>query len=100
MISVFHSRLTDVSAALGVMKEEWSGPLGAYPDAGRPDYTVAWQNRSLPNEESVDRYAEETQKWADMGVQVVGACCGFGVDYIKPLRAALPDRIPAARTGG
>ncbi|CAI8028588.1 hypothetical protein GBAR_LOCUS16293 [Geodia barretti] len=32
-----------------------------------------------------------------MGAQVIGTCCGFGVDYIKALDGALPDRIPSPR---
>ena len=39
LIAVFHSRLADTTAALDVLREEWSGLSGAYPDAGRIDYT-------------------------------------------------------------
>ena len=93
VISVFQSRLADTTAALDVLSKEWSGPLGAYSDAGRRDYIVPWQDRSVPNEESVDTFTQENKMWADMGVQVLGACCGFGVDYIKPLREALPGKV-------
>ena len=98
VINVFHARLTDTTAGLDVVSKEWSGPLGAYPDAGRPDYTLPWQDRGTPNEESEDRFTQEAMNWAAMGVQVVGACCGFGVDYIKPLRDALPERIASPRS--
>ncbi len=95
LMAVFHSRLTDTMVGLEVMKQEWNGPLGVYPDAGRRDYTEAWQDRRSPNEESVEDFTQEAQKWVDMGVQVVGACCGFNLDYIKPLPAALPNSIAA-----
>ena len=93
LMAVFHSRLTDTMAGLKVMKAEWPGPLGVFPDAGRRDYTEAWQDRSSTNEESVEEFTQEALKWVNMGVQVVGACCGFGVDYIRPLPGSLPDRI-------
>ena len=99
VMSLFHARVTDITAGLDVLKEEWPGLLGAWPDAGRLDYTVVWQDRNVPNVESVDKFTEESRKWSEMGVQVVGGCCGFGVDYIEPLRGALPDRISAARAG-
>ena len=94
VICVMHSGFTDTTAALDVLREEWSGPVGAYPDAGRQDYLDSWQDRTVSNEESVNQFTDETRKWVDMGVQVIGACCGLGVDYIRPLRDALPDRVP------
>ncbi len=97
VMAIFHSRFRDTVAGLEVLSREWSGPLGVYPDAGRHDYTAAWQDRRSPNEESVEDFTKEALKWVDMGVQVVGACCGFGVDYVRPLPAALPPRIEGTR---
>ena len=97
VVAIFHSRFKDTIAGLEVLSKEWPGPLGVYPDAGRHDYTAAWQDRRSPNEESVGDFTREAQKWVDMGVQVVGACCGFNLDYIKPLPSALPPRIEGTR---
>ena len=80
-----------------MLSDEWAGPLGVYPDAGRRDYTAAWQDRRSPNEESVEDFTLEAGKWVDMGAQVIGACCGFGVDYTRPLAAALPPKIEGTR---
>ena len=97
VMGIFHARLKDTTAAIEVMRDEWSGPIVAYPDAGRRDYTEVWQDGSVGNEESVEEFTDEAKKWVDLGAQVVGACCGFGVDYIKPLRDSLPDRIASPR---
>ena len=97
VMAVFHSRITDLTAGLQVMLNEWSGPVLAYPDAGRMDYVQTWRDRTATNEESPAQFTEAAQKWVDMGVQVVGACCGFGADYIKPLKEALPDKIARPR---
>ena len=98
-MAVFHSRIEDTNAGLRVMMEEWSGPVMAYPDAGRTDYVQIWQDRSQANEESPDEFTDAAKNWVDMGVQVVGACCGFGVDYIQPLKGALPGKIAEPRSG-
>jgi methionine synthase I (cobalamin-dependent) len=29
-------------------------------------------------------------------VQIIGGCCGIELEHIRPLRAALPKRLPAA----
>jgi methionine synthase I (cobalamin-dependent) len=28
------------------------------------------------------------------GVQIIGGCCGIELDYIRPLREALPTHLP------
>ena len=96
-MAVFHSRIADINVALEVMLDEWSGPVAAYPDAGRTDYVQRWQDRSLANEESPEDLVHAANEWAGMGVQVFGACCGFGAPYIKPLKSTLPARIAEPR---
>ena len=98
-LGVFHSRLGETATALQVVLDEWSGPVLAYPDAGREDYLDTWQDTSAVNEASAEELRQEAAKWVGMGVQVIGACCGFGSEYIKALEGALPDRIPSPRVG-
>lgn len=97
VLGIFHSRIADSTVALQVMLDEWSGPVVVYPDAGRDDYLETWQNRSLKNEESVQELTREAATWVEMGAQIIGACCGFGVEYTRALRGALPARTPSAR---
>ena len=97
VMAVFHSRISDTNAGLEVLFNEWSGPAMAYPDAGRNDYVQKWQDRETANEETPDELTEAAQAWVGQGVQIVGACCGFGAEYIEPLRGALPDRIEQPR---
>ena len=98
-LGVFHSRIDDTTTALQVVIDEWSGPVLAYPDAGREDYLDTWQDSSVVNEESAAELTNEAAKWVDMGVQVIGTCCGFGAEYIKALHSELPERIPSRRSG-
>ncbi|MYA60166.1 MAG: homocysteine S-methyltransferase family protein [Chloroflexi bacterium] len=90
-IGIFHSRLSETTAALRVALEEWSGPIALYPDAGRADYLETWQDSSIVNEESAQELTHEATDWIEKGAQVIGTCCGFGANYIKALRGAIPS---------
>lgn len=92
-ISIFHSRISETTAALQVVLDKWSGTVVLYPDAGRTDYLATWQDSSVANEETADELTQEAAKWIETGAQVIGTCCGFGANYTKALRAALPERV-------
>jgi homocysteine S-methyltransferase len=93
VMAVFHSRIKNMNASLRVMLDVWTGPVMAYPDSGR----AGAGNRTVVNEESTSEFTDAAKEWADMGVQVVGACCGFGSEYVEPLRQALPGKIAQPR---
>ncbi len=97
VLGVFHARLGATTEALRVMLAQWSGPVVAYPDSGREDFIETWHDASLTNEESPGDLTREAAKWVEMGAQIIGGCCGFGADYIEPLRGGLPGRIPSPR---
>lgn len=98
VMAVFHSSIKNMTAALRVMLDEWSGPVMAYPDSGRNDAATRWRDRTLVNEESGNDFTDAAKNWVEMGVQIVGACCGFGVEYIEPLRQAIPGKIARPRS--
>ena len=97
VIGVFHSRIDETTAALKVVLDQWSGPIVIYPDAGRTDYLETWQDSMVANQDSAAELAKGADEWVGMGSQVIGTCCGFGVDYIKALNGSLPDRISSPR---
>jgi S-methylmethionine-dependent homocysteine/selenocysteine methylase len=35
-------------------------------------------------------------EWIKSGVQILGSCCGIELEHIRPLREALPKRLPVA----
>ena len=88
VMGVFHSRLKETNAALDVLVEEWKGPVILYPDAGRLDYLDTWRDSAVANEDSVANVTSEAVGWTEKGAQVIGTCCGFGVEYTKGLREA------------
>ena len=97
VLGVFHSRLSETTAALDVVLDRWAGPIAVYPDAGREDYLKAWQDSMVANEETAEGLRQEALDWVGMGAQIIGTCCGFGVDYTRALGGALPERVSSPR---
>ena len=42
---------------------------------------------------SPEAYVEITKNWVEQGAQIIGGCCGFEIEYIRPLREALPEKL-------
>ena len=93
LFAVIHSEVEDTEPALDAAKTAWSGPLGAYPHSGywiRPN----WQ---YVNMISPENFLREAQGWVEDGVQLVGGCCGIGIQHVELLREGLPASIPQIR---
>jgi S-methylmethionine-dependent homocysteine/selenocysteine methylase len=97
VITVFHSNVKATDAALPLLREKWSGPIGIYPEAGREDYVDPNPDPADKNDITPAEFLDLARKWVQDGVQVIGGCCGIGPDYIRPLRDGLPSRIPSPR---
>jgi S-methylmethionine-dependent homocysteine/selenocysteine methylase len=97
VVSVFHSNVDDTAAALPIVLDKWSGPIAIYPEAARTDYVETYRDPGVQSNISPDGFVALAQKWVDQGVQVVGGCCGIGIEYIRPLREKLPSRIRTPR---
>jgi S-methylmethionine-dependent homocysteine/selenocysteine methylase len=97
VINVFHSNVKATDAALPIVREKWTGPVGVYPEAGREDYVDPIPDPTGKNDITPAEFLDLARKWVQEGVQIIGGCCGVGPDYIRPLRDGLPARIPAPR---
>ena len=96
VMTVFHSGIEETDAAIPILLKCWNGPIAAYPESGRRDY-VARFNDGTPNEMDPQGYLELSRKWVSQGVQVIGGCCGMGLEYIEPLRKGLPAKLEDPR---
>jgi S-methylmethionine-dependent homocysteine/selenocysteine methylase len=97
VLNIFHSSVADTTAAIPIALEKWSGPLGAYPDAERKDYVAPTRDQTVENKISPEEFVKHARSWVEMGVQIIGGCCGYGPPYIRLLRGGLPTKIPAPR---
>lgn len=100
-MSLMHAQISGTTAGLKVMLEKWPGPVAAYPDSlvwtGKETSDVPFALEPTDNPESPQDFLNEAQKWVQMGVQVIGTCCGMGLEYIEPLKEGLPSHIPTPR---
>ena len=88
VIGVMHTNVSITGAALDIVGERYGGPLMAYPDSGYFE---------MPNWKFADviapaALAEEARGWIAQGAQIIGGCCGTGVEHIVALREMLDRR--------
>ena len=88
VVTVMHTLTEHTIGALRAVMARWSGPVGAYPHSGR-FVTPNWQFHDIISPED---YLLEAEKWIDMGVRIVGGCCGIRPDHIRLLRDKLTAR--------
>lgn len=90
VLNLFHSTIEDTSAALPLVRARWPGALGCYPEAGRRDYVHAFADPNADNSHSLNQWVETAKAWTEAGVQVIGGCCGMGLEHIRALNGQLP----------
>ena len=95
VLSVFHSSVDATNAALALVKDKWSGPISLYPEAERHDYVATYRDDKVSTKLTPDDFVAQAKQWVGEGVQIVGGCCGIELEYIEPLRDALPTHLPA-----
>jgi len=86
-IGIMHSEIPDTVPGIEAVRERWPGPMAAYPESGY---------FTLPNWHFVDIISpedlvNEARAWRNLGVQIIGGCCGIGPEHIAALHLALMD---------
>lgn len=82
VLTIMHSHVDHIDGALDVVQARWRGPIGVYAHAGGHDGEAWVEEKLCPP----DRYAVMCARWLDWGVQVIGGCCGMGVEHIAALK--------------
>ena len=88
-LMVFHSQAESTGPALEAMKRSWNGVTGAYANSGywvRPN----WQYVEMI---SPAGYLEAAKEWVSQGAQIIGGCCGVGLQHVELLREGLPKTV-------
>jgi methionine synthase I (cobalamin-dependent) len=76
---VMHTNAAVLGEALRAVREVFPGPLSAYPDSGyfeMPDWRFV-------DTVAPDRFEAFCDAWVAQGAQVLGGCCGLGVDHVR-----------------
>ena len=85
VIGIMHTDVGFISGLIETIRAQWEGPVMAYPDSGGRFEMPKWITDPIPPAE----FADAALRWVEGGVQIVGACCGFGVEHIDALANAL-----------
>ncbi len=80
-ILIAHSDIDVTGKAINVAKNIYNGTIGAYPNIGFYEKPHWKSDDNLSPED----YLNEVKSWVQNGSQIVGGCCGVGVNLIKPL---------------
>lgn len=82
LVNIMHTQVEYIDRCLDVVENHWPGPVGVYAHSAR------WVNNVCYYDETVSpgEYAESAGGWLSRNVQVIGACCGLGVDHIAALK--------------
>ena len=80
-ILIAHSDIDVTGKAINVAKNNYNGIIGAYPNIGFYEKPHWKSDDNLSPED----YLNEVKSWVQNGSQIVGGCCGVGVNLIKPL---------------
>ncbi|MFN0190742.1 MAG: homocysteine S-methyltransferase family protein, partial [Aestuariivirga sp.] len=71
----------DTDMAIPLLKTFWQGAMGAYPESGyfkMPD----WQFIDVIPPTLL---LAKARAWKELGVSILGGCCGIGPEHIKAL---------------
>ena len=87
-ILIAHSDIKVTGQAVKIAKKKFNGVLGAYPNRGHYE-KPHWKfiDNITPSE-----YLENARSWVKNGAQIIGGCCGVGVEEIKAISVLKKDQ--------
>ena len=87
VITIMHTEVEYVPACLDVLKDNWQGPVGVYAHSGK----FVEPNWIFNDVISPEDYASAASSWLEQGVQILGGCCGIGLEHIQVLKDIIPN---------
>ena len=83
VMCIMHTSPEDTGEAIHILKQSWSGPIGAYPESGyfkSPDWVFT--------EITPANLVDASKAWQKQNATIFGGCCGIGPEHIAQLRKA------------
>jgi S-methylmethionine-dependent homocysteine/selenocysteine methylase len=87
VVSIMHTEVEYIPACLEVLKTNWVGPVGVYAHSGR----FVEPNWIFNDVISPEDYASAADSWLQQGIQILGGCCGIGLEHIKHLKPLIDN---------
>ena len=84
---IMHTKTHVITPALACLGRYFSKTKMAYPDSG----FFKMPNWQFVDVIPIDDFAQAGRRWASEGVQIIGGCCGLGIDHIQALATALAE---------
>ena len=87
LVSIMHTQVAYVDASLDVVQDEWDGLIGVYAHSGIfKDGDLIFDSVISPED-----YGAAASGWLNRGVNLVGGCCGVGVEHMIHLQRMMSD---------
>ena len=87
VIFIMHTEVVDIDACLRVLRTNWEGPIGVYAHSGQ----FIEPNWIFNDVISPEDYAFAAKSWFQNGIQIVGGCCGIGLEHIQKLKEVIKE---------
>jgi len=82
---LMHSDVRLTERGVGMIRERWDGPLGAYAHAANlVDGELTFDDSITP-----EAYAAYEPAWRFAGATMIGGCCGIGPDHMRAVAAVM-----------
>jgi S-methylmethionine-dependent homocysteine/selenocysteine methylase len=81
---------TGMTATLPRLRKATTLPLAAYAHINNVEPVFGW---SYAESATPKQYAEHVKRWLDLGVSIVGGCCGTTPAHIRAVRSLIPHGL-------
>ena len=85
LVAIMHSEIDHTGPGLECARQVCEAPLGAWPNCG----TIEPPNWQFVDVATPEAFAEVAARWTEVGLRVIGGCCGLGPDHIRAMTERL-----------
>lgn len=82
VVCIMHTEVDDIDRCLDVVENHWEKPVGVYAHSGQ----FIQPNWIFNDTISPQDYAAAAGRWLDRGVQIIGGCCGIGIEHMRKVQ--------------
>ena len=88
LLNIMHTEVDIISDCLEIVDKYWSNYVGVYAHSGiykNPEWI-------FDGVISPEKYSKESEKWLDKNINIIGGCCGIGVEHISCINSMLKSK--------